>query len=123
MAFRDILTGETKTRTATFSLLVFLNTPYYANGMKLGEDNGLFDGLLDCREIHTRSFFHTLRTGIRMGRGNSERGEVTTIRSNLFKLSAAQPFDIQVDGEIIEGIDEVEISLISGALNVLAPVL
>jgi diacylglycerol kinase family enzyme len=117
----DIITDETTMRPTTFSLLVFLNTPYYANGMKLGEDNGLFDGLLDCRVVHTRSFSHTIRTGIRIGRGTQKPGDVTAIRSNLFRLSAEQAFDIQVDGEIIESVNDVEISLVPGALNVLAP--
>ena len=121
LTYHDIISTESRTKPTTFSLLVFLNTPYYSNGIKLGEDNGLFDGYLDCREIHTHSFSHTLWTGIRIGRGILKPGEVTSIQSNLFKLSSKQTFDIQVDGEIIENVNEVEISLVPGALNVLTP--
>lgn len=121
MAYRDVISGETTVNPTTFSLLVFLNTPYYANGMKLGKDNGLFDGLLDCRVIHTRSFYQTLRTGLRIRRETQRAEEVTAIRSNFFKLSAEHAFDIQVDGEIINDILEMEISPVPGALNVLTP--
>ena len=121
MAYRDLKSGETIVKPLEFSLLVFLNTPYYANGMRLGEENGLFDGVLDCRVIHTRSFLGTLRTGLRIreGKTNSEGVGIMAIRSVWFNVSSKEAIDIQVDGEIIEGVKEFEILIIPGALTVL----
>ncbi|MCP5107042.1 MAG: hypothetical protein GY950_26895 [bacterium] len=99
-----------------FSLLVFLNTPYYANGLKLGEDNGLFDGLLDCRVIRTTSFWNTLRTGMMLRRGGAA---VTSLQAPLFKVSSREAVDIQLDGDIFEGVREMEITLLPGAIDVL----
>ncbi len=116
MEYRDLKNGETIRKPYDFSLLVFLNTPYYANGMKLGVENGLFDGVLDCRVIHTRSFLDTLRTGLRIQGGETRDGGVRAFQAESFKISSEEAIDIQVDGEIIEGVKEFEISLTPGAL-------
>ncbi len=112
-----------------FSLLVFLNTPYYANGLRLvkNEDTAcyapartLFDGLLDCCIVHTKSFVITLKVGIHVQKGtHMNRDEVTMIQSSLFKISSKEEIDIQVDGEIFEGVRQLEVSLIPKGLKVL----
>ncbi len=119
MAYHDPGSGEKIIQPVEFSLLVFLNTPFYANGLKLGEDNGLFDGLLDCFILRTKSFYRTLRQGIRLqGRKDSPGNEWTSLRSAWYKISASQAMDIQVDGEIIRGIREMELSVLPGGLDV-----
>jgi len=119
MAYRDPVSNEKIILPVEFSLLVFLNTPFYANGLKLGQDNGLFDGLLDCFILRTKSFYKTLREGIRLlGRKNSQGNDRTSLRSDWYKISANKAVDIQVDGEIIRGIREMEILLIPGGLDV-----
>jgi diacylglycerol kinase (ATP) len=119
MAYHDLEKGETVIQTVEFSLLVFLNTPFYANGLKLAEDNSLFDGLLDCFILHTKSFSNTLRQGIRFrGRKNSPGHEWTSLRAAWYRISASQSMDIQVDGEIIREIREIEVSVLPGGLDV-----
>jgi diacylglycerol kinase family enzyme len=115
--------GEGVTREIEFSLLVFLNTPYYANGLKLGREGGLFDGELDCRAINTRSFRGTLGTAIHMwraARGSDMPANVTLLHSPSFQISPPAPMDIQVDGDIIRGVEQLEISLLPGRLKVLS---
>jgi diacylglycerol kinase (ATP) len=112
-----------------FSLLVFLNTPYYANGLRLVKNadtafytpaRTLFDGLLDCCIIYTKSFLNTLKVGIHVQKGtHMNRDEVTLIQSNLFKISSKEEIDIQVDGEIFKGVRQLEVSLIPKGLTVL----
>lgn len=111
-----------------FSLLVFLNTPYYASGLKLVKNENtaltpsltLFDGLLECCIIHTRSFLNTLKAGIHVQKGtHMNRNEVTLLQSTRFNISSKEAIDIQVDGEILEGVRQLEVSLISGGLTVL----
>jgi diacylglycerol kinase family enzyme len=121
MTYHDLKSNEKITGPVAFSLLVFLNTPFYANGLKLGEANGLFDGLLDCFILRTNSFYKTLWEGIRIrGRKNSRGNDRTSLRSDWYKISANEAVDIQVDGEIIQGIREMEVSVIPGGLDVLS---
>jgi diacylglycerol kinase (ATP) len=107
----------------SFSLLVFLNTPYYANGLKLVEgehETRLFDGLLDCCIVHTTSFTNTLGMGLKVRKGkHANREEVTLLKAPLFTVTPAAPMDLQVDGEIIEQVREFEVSVVPGWLKVL----
>ncbi len=119
MAYHDLKSNEKIILPVEFSLLVFLNTPFYANGLKLGEDNGLFDGLLDCFILRTKSFFKTYWEGIRLQeRKNYQGNDRTSIRSSWYKISSPEAVDIQVDGEIIQGMRDMEVTVIPGGLDV-----
>ncbi|NIM16079.1 MAG: hypothetical protein GTO45_29100 [Candidatus Aminicenantes bacterium] len=107
-----------------FSLLVILNTPFYANGFKLGKNGGLFDGMLDCCVIYTHSFMDTLRMGMKVRRGvfahiTDGKNRVEFFHSPLFKIFSKEPVDIQVDGDIIEGVEALEVTVMPGKLEVL----
>lgn len=123
LEYRNQQQAEKIAGTIDFSLLVFLNTPYYANGLKLAEVEGaLFDGLLDACIIDTVSFLHTLKVGIRIARGRQKKGDRTTlVRSGFFKVSSQEAIDIQVDGDIIEGVREFTVSAVPAALKVVIP--
>jgi len=92
-----------------FSLLVFLNIPHYANGLYLGRNISPFDGFLDCYPLLTRSFAGTIRRWHLISRGIFDRTQF--IRSKEFKISSEDPLDWQVDGEIIPGLTEFEVSI------------
>jgi diacylglycerol kinase family enzyme len=120
--YTDTINGDTVRKEIGFSLLVILNTPFYANGFKLGKNGGLFDGLLDCCVIHTGSFMETLRVGRKIKRGIYRRGiqkEVEFFQSPSFNIFSQEPIDIQVDGDIIEGVEEFEVTVMPGKLEVL----
>lgn len=127
LEYRDDSTGETVNGEIDFSLLVFLNTPYYANGLRLvGEGESVFpvpelsDGLLDACIIHTRSFFHTLRVGLQVSKDTPlTRESVTRVRSAGYRIISETPMDIQVDGEIIEGVTQWTVSVIPNAIRIL----
>ncbi|MCP5047882.1 MAG: hypothetical protein GY940_11970 [bacterium] len=118
-------TGESISAEVQFSLLALLNTPFYANGLKLipgPPGNRLFDGLLDCCMIHTTSFSGTMKVGLKVPKGkHAGREDVTLLRSSSFKIRPKLPIDIQVDGEIIPMVEELEVSVIPGRLRVLYP--
>ena len=117
--------GKTIAKEIQFSLLAFMNTPYYANGLQLIEVNDtpaptLFDGLLDCCVIHTTSFLATFKMGMKVQkRKHIEREGFMLLRSSSFRVILEKVIDIQVDGEIIEGVEEFEVSIIPGKLTVL----
>jgi len=112
--------GESIIKTFEFSLLVFLNTPYYAKGLKLGPDTGSFDGRLDCCIIDTRNFWDTFRTALKIQRGPISKNEnIELMQSPTFKIHAPEPIDILADGEIIERVGEFEVSVIEERIRVL----
>jgi diacylglycerol kinase family enzyme len=102
-----------------FSLLVLMNTPYYANGLKLGRDKGLFDGNLDAGIVQTRTFLETVKVGLTLQR-RLRKGEQGIMRftASSVKIIPPRPLDIQVDGDIIEGVDFLNVTLEPGALTV-----
>jgi diacylglycerol kinase family enzyme len=119
--YADAVNGNTIRREIGFSLLVILNTPFYANGFKLGKDGGLFDGLLDCCVMHTGSFMETWRVGRTIKRGIDRRGiqkEVEFFQSSSFNIFSPEPIAVQVDGDIIGGVEEFEVTVIPGKLEV-----
>lgn len=119
MEFQDLRKGENIKLPVKFSLLVLLNTPFYANGLQLGKDNGMTDGLLDCCIIETNSFLETFRDGMQiLKRKCSPDNNITLVPSTWYKIISPESIDIQVDGEIIEGIREIEVSLIPSGLDV-----
>ncbi|HLP59711.1 MAG TPA: hypothetical protein VK186_12805, partial [Candidatus Deferrimicrobium sp.] len=117
LEYREPASGEKITLPVEFSLLVLLNTPFYANGLRLGQTNGLFDGVLDCCMIDTKTFFTTLRYGLHILRRKHNRTE-NVLRSTWYKISAPGPIDIQIDGEIIRDIREIEVTVNPGGLDV-----
>lgn len=109
-------------REVDFSLLVFLNTPYYANGLKLSPEATPFDGLLDCCIVNTTSFLNTISIRSKIQKGNHlKREEVDIIQSNSFKIFSEQELDFQKDGEIIAGLKEFEVSIYPRSLNIFTP--
>jgi len=115
--------GQEIKRNADFSLLVFGNIPYYADGLKLfpGETSGmLFDGLLDCCILHTASFSAALRAGLNVARGKqAHHPHFSFAAARSFRVRPTQPMDIQVDGDIIADAVELQVSVQPGILKVL----
>ncbi len=114
---------DTTRKEIQFSLLVVLNTPYYANGLVLSPSAGLFDQCLDLCIIQTSSIFPTLRTAFNVLRGNSSKDpRISCFRSSAFRISTDVPIDIQVDGEIISSVKEFTVSLFHRKLTIYAPI-
>lgn len=124
LIYHDIPSDRRVERAITFSLLVFLNTPYYADGLKLAPgavDTALFDGLLDGCVIHSTSFLNTLKVGLSVPRGRHPyQKEVFLCQANAFTVLPELPIDIQIDGEIIPRVQQFEVSLAPGLLKILA---
>jgi diacylglycerol kinase (ATP) len=113
--------GKPSIKELDYSLLVILNTPYYANGLKLGIDNGSFDGILDCCAIDTRGFWDTFVMALKIQRGtHTQCQNVEYVHSSSFKASSQYPLDLLADGEIIEEVKEFEVSIIKEKIKVLS---
>jgi diacylglycerol kinase (ATP) len=113
--------GKPIIKDLDFSLLVILNTPYYANGLKLGRDNGSSDGILDCFAIDTRNFWGTFLMALRIQRGtHTQCQKIEYLHSPSLKAYSEYPLDILADGEIIEDVREFEVSIIKDKIKVLS---
>lgn len=105
-----------------FSLLSFLNIPYYAGGMRLAPRASPVSGILDCCIVQTGSFGSSLLTGLRiilLPSGNHP--EIKRISSPWFKVSFSSEGDIQYDGEPVYGIGSMEVSVRRKYLDVFLP--
>ncbi len=113
--------GKSFVKDFDFSLLVILNTPYYASGLKLGIDTGSSDGILDCCALNTRNFWDTFAVALKIQRGTHMHCQnVQFVHSPGFKAYSPYPLDLLADGEIIEEVREFEVSIIKDKLRVLS---
>jgi len=113
--------GKSIVKDFDYSLLVILNTPYYASGLKLGIDTGSSDGILDCCAIDTRNFWETFVMALKIQRGtHTQCQNVEFVQSPSFKVYSPYPLDLLADGEIIEEVREFEVSIIKDKIRVLS---
>jgi len=104
-----------------FSLMVFANTPFFANGLRLFPEATPFDGRLHCCTIRTRSLSHTLFLSRRIRNGSHvEQDEVEIFPDTVFRVQPARgTIAIQYDGEVMTGIEGFEVSVRPAALRVI----
>ena len=107
-------------REVDFSLLVFSNTPFYANGMRLFPDATPFDGRLHCCTVRTRSLSHSLRVSRRIRDGShAVQDEVDIFPDTDFRVTPSRGTTaIQYDGEVLTGIVGFRVSVRQGAVRV-----
>ncbi len=103
----------------TFSLLTFLNIPFYAHGLHLGLNTTPFDGILEAVSIQTVSWFATMTMAIAVGRGRHlKRQDCRIIPGPGFRLIPDGKVDILADGDIVTEVGSFEVSVRPGALRV-----
>ncbi len=100
------------------SLLVVLNTPIYGSGIKFIDNCSPFDGKLNCVLINTKSFFETLSFYIQLER---KRKDIKNFKSEKIDICFNKCVDIQLDGEILENIKELKISIVPNKLKIIVP--
>jgi diacylglycerol kinase family enzyme len=106
----------------SFSLLVFLNTRYYANGLNLNDETSAFDGRIDCMALHTTSVWETLRFKQWLKQGlHRDQDGIRYLGSSWFDISMDTALDILLDGEIIRNVSKCRVAVLPGALEVFAP--
>ena len=106
-------------RIKPFSILTFLNTACFADGMKLSPGANPYDGMLDCCIISSTSFSNSVILGLLAYRALHLKSKKTSIiRSNSFKVTSDQQMDFLVDGQIVKGVGEFEVSVIHKALGI-----
>jgi len=102
------------------SLLTFNNTSVFAKRFKPSPWASPIDGKLDCCIFNSTSFTNFLRTALQV---NSNRhlvdNKVDVFQDSYFKLISSQPFEFQVDGEVVQSGGQIEISVQNKALEVL----
>jgi diacylglycerol kinase (ATP) len=117
------LTDDTGEREVSFSLMVLLNTGYFANGLNLSPAASAFDGMLDGVVVRTESFIQTLRLQ-RAVRRNAHLGrkELRLNRSGWFILESGSGMDFQLDGEIFRNVRRCRVSVRPAVLDVFVPI-
>ena len=102
-----------------FSLVVFANTPYYANGLKVFPELSPFDGQLACGIFHSASFFSTFKVLSRISsQRHLECQEVEILSGTSFVVTREDPIDLQYDGEILAGTKVFTVRVLPAAVNV-----
>ncbi len=115
--------GESK--PVTFSLLAFLNVPFFASGFLLVPGQSPFLKVLDAVVVDTRSVANTLGVVMAAAMGSHlTRKELEIITSGSFRLVALadQTMDIQVDGDVIREISGFSVTLLPEPLEVFTTV-
>jgi diacylglycerol kinase (ATP) len=110
-----------------FILGVFGNTRYWATGRMIVPDARPDDGILDACLISACPFRRLARIAVLASRGAHGRmKEVSFLRGEGFEVSAAVPFEVQTDGEILGGagrpetFEKIRFDVLPGALDIIA---
>jgi diacylglycerol kinase family enzyme len=116
------LSGDDFREDISFSVLVFLNTRFYAMGLELNDRSTPFDGQIDCAVLNTASVKETWLIRRELERGRKQNlDDIRIISSSCYEITADPELDIQVDGEIIEHVSQFRVSVLPGALKVFTP--
>ncbi len=100
--------------------VIFSNTSIFAREFRLSPYASLIDGKLDCCVLNAATFPHFLNALIQVKRQTHlENKKVEVFQDNTFKVYAAEPLEIQVDGEIYQLDGEIEISIMPRALKLI----
>ncbi len=118
---RISLETDLSRRDVDFSLIVFANTPFYANGMRLFPEATPFDGRLHCCTVRTRSLWHSLRLSrLILDGSHVDREEVDIVADTAFRVVPDRsPLAIQLDGEVMTGIEDFRVSVRPAAVRVI----
>lgn len=119
------LSWEQESKEVTFSLMAFLNVPFFASGILLVPGQSPFLRILDTVVVNTPTLSNTVGVALSTTRGNHlSRRELDIITAGSFRLTApeGETMDIQADGDVIRGIPGFEVSLSPESLEVFTTV-
>jgi len=106
---------------ATARLAVIVNVPIYALGMSVARSARGDDGVLDLRLFRQGSAFQMVRYLCNLALGIHENlPDVASLSGRRVRIESDIPVPIQLDGDAA-GFTPAEISVLPGALEVLAP--
>jgi YegS/Rv2252/BmrU family lipid kinase len=103
-------------------MVVFCNGRYFAGGMHIAPDASLHDGLLDIfvlEDVSRRELLSSLLPRVYLGRHVGRKG-VHHFKSASAQVATPEPFLVELDGEQ-PGASPVDVEILPGALNVVAP--
>jgi len=113
--------GDRQTWEDSMLLLVAANGASYGGGMQIAPQAHLDDGRLDIVAVRRMSRIKVLWCFPEVFSGSHlRREEVSFFRCTRARVEAERPLDIFADGEFI-GQTPVELTLVPGALRVIAP--
>jgi len=101
-----------------FSLLTVLNTSLFGKGIMLVENCSPFDGKFNCAVINTESFRETLSF---YGNVKKRKDEIYSFESGKIKMKFEKPTDIQLDGDVLDNINNLEAFVKPKALQIIIP--
>lgn len=121
----DVAGGGSAVR-GRFILAVFGNTRYWATGKMIVPGAKPDDGILDACLIGACPFGRLARIAVLASRGlHGRMKEVSFLRGEGFEVSAEVPFEVQIDGEILGGVDrpdtfeKIRFDVLPGALEII----
>ncbi len=113
--------GEQPAATSLALLAGVLNTPTYGAGLRFAPQAQPDDGWLDVVLVGRLTVFELLEVLPRLARGGDLGiAQIKRLRARRVRLSANRPAAFHGDGEIL-GLAPVEIEVVPGAVQILAP--
>jgi diacylglycerol kinase family enzyme len=106
---------------ATSRLVVIVNVPIYALGLSVARSARGDDGILELRLFQQGSAFQMIRYLCNLALGTHEAlPDVQSLSGRRVRIESDVPVPIQLDGDAA-GFTPAEISVLPGALEVIAP--
>ncbi len=93
------------------SLGLFLNAPYYANGLDFSQIVCPKDNYIDFFSFNNKSFFSALSSFISL-KFTKNYKKISHLRGEEFCVKFPKSSDIQIDGEIIENVKSFSVKIL-----------
>jgi len=114
------LESSNGSRSFKSPLLIISNTSLFAARFKPSPWANPMDGKLDCSIFNTTTFPRFFKAALQV---NSQKhlidNKVEVLQDSYFKIRSPQPFEFQVDGEVIPSDGEIDAAVKPGALQVI----
>jgi len=115
----EILANDIR-KTIKAEMVVIANAAKYGTGLAINPEGNLFDGKFELVIIRPVSWMMLIVTLFNLLTGKLKKmRNVTIISSTAARIKLKKQQVIHIDGEIVEGIGEMDIKIIPAALKIL----
>ena len=107
-------------RSINSPLLVFNNTSLFAGQFRPSPAANPTDGKLDCCIFNTPTFSRFFKAALQVNsQKHLQNNQAQVLQDDYFRIHSPQPFEFQVDGEVVGSNGDIEVSIKPGALKVI----
>lgn len=118
--FRFQMNNPPEAKEMKSEMLVISNAKSYGTGASINPEGKINDGKFELVTIKPFPWWHILRLLLSAFMGKLHKMQnVRTISTHEASVTFKEPVDLQIDGEVVEGLRNLKVKVLAGALKVI----